>query len=147
MFALKINISNVKLVLSFLVLMEELRDLSLPEWNFKLLLEQKLQSLLRQQRAYWKQRGQIKWVTLGDASTKFFHAHATMHYRKNLITSLEDENSASVYDHSNKENLIWTAFKERLGVSSFSEICFNLEHLLDNSTDLTHLCTIFQNKK
>jgi hypothetical protein len=66
-----------------------------------------------------------------------------MHYGKNLITSLEDDNGILVQEHSTKEKLIWTAFKERLGVSSFSEIGFNLEYLLDNSTDLTDLCSPF----
>jgi hypothetical protein len=49
---LKDNIQNVKLVLSFLNLLEEFRDLSLPEWNFRKLLENKLISLLQQQKAY-----------------------------------------------------------------------------------------------
>jgi hypothetical protein len=66
---LKDNIERVKLVLGFLNLLEEFRDLSLIEWNFRATLEAKLISLLSQQKAYWKQRGQIKWVTLGDAST------------------------------------------------------------------------------
>jgi len=58
--------------------LEDFRDLSLVEWNFRIILELKLISLLQQQKAYWKQRGAVKWVTLGDASTKFFHANATM---------------------------------------------------------------------
>jgi hypothetical protein len=49
---LKQNITNVKLVLSLLTFIEEFRDLSIQEWNFKILLEQKLQSLLKQQKAY-----------------------------------------------------------------------------------------------
>jgi hypothetical protein len=32
---LKSTISNVKLVLSLLLYIEEFRDLSIPEWNFK----------------------------------------------------------------------------------------------------------------
>ncbi|KAL5678574.1 hypothetical protein ACJX0J_014705, partial [Zea mays] len=35
---------------------------------------------------------QIKWATLGDAGTKFFHANATIKHRHNLILSLEDDN-------------------------------------------------------
>lgn len=50
--SLKVTIANVKVVLSFLILIEEFRDLSLPEWNFKDLLQDKLQSLLKQQKAY-----------------------------------------------------------------------------------------------
>jgi len=52
--SLKANIANVKLVLSFLGLLEEFRDLSLQEWNFRHILEQRLISLLKQQKIYWK---------------------------------------------------------------------------------------------
>ena len=76
------------------------------------------------QKTYWKQRGAIKWVTLGDASTKFFHAQATIKYRRNLITHLQDEQGNILTDHSGKANLIWLAFKERLGTTSFSSIDF-----------------------
>jgi len=75
---LKTATGNVKLVIAFLQIIEEFRDLSIPKRNFRHLLELELQNLLKQQKAYWKQRGQIKWVTLGDASTKKFHAHATI---------------------------------------------------------------------
>lgn len=110
---MKITISNVKLILSFLCLIEEFRDLTVIEWNFKLILETKLQSLLMHQKLYWKQRGSIKWVTLGDASTKFFHSNATIKYRHNLITVLENDDGISVTDHSAKAALIWEAFKDR----------------------------------
>lgn len=53
------NINNFKLVRSFMNLLEEFRDLSIIEWNFKKLLESKLITLLQQQKAYWKQRGNI----------------------------------------------------------------------------------------
>jgi hypothetical protein len=36
-----------------------------------------LNNLLEQQRIYWKQRGRIKWETLGDENTKFFHVMST----------------------------------------------------------------------
>ncbi|PVH33721.1 hypothetical protein PAHAL_8G054400 [Panicum hallii] len=51
--SLKTNISNVKLIISLLGIIEEFRDLSLMEWNFRDLLEKKLLSLLRQQKIYW----------------------------------------------------------------------------------------------
>lgn len=69
---LKQNILNAELILSLLTFMEEYRDLTQVEWNFKLLLENKLVSLLQQQKIYQKQRGIIKWVTLRDAPNKFF---------------------------------------------------------------------------
>lgn len=48
------TITNVKMVLSFLNFLEEYRDLSLIEWNFRVLVEEKLISLLQQQKIYWK---------------------------------------------------------------------------------------------
>lgn len=44
---LKVALSNVKLILNFFLLIEEFRDLSIVEWNFKQLLEHKLQTLLQ----------------------------------------------------------------------------------------------------
>lgn len=49
---LKTIISNVKLLLSFIDILEECRVLSLQEWNFRETLAQKLISLLKQQRIY-----------------------------------------------------------------------------------------------
>lgn len=44
---LKSAITNVKLLLYFFCLIEEFKDLSLPEWNFRAILETKLQTLLQ----------------------------------------------------------------------------------------------------
>jgi hypothetical protein len=140
---LKQNISNVKLILSLLNFMEESRDLSLVEWNFKTLLENKLISLLQQQKAYWKQRGKIKWATLGDAPTKFFHAQATIKFRRNLVAKLIDDQGAELVSHKDKELLIWQSFKERLGKSSFSPVPFDPTYLDNVTADLSSLIETF----
>lgn len=137
------NINNVKLILNFLNFLEEFRDLSLLEWNFRKLLEDKLISLLHQQRTYWKQRGTIKWITLGDANTKFFHAHATTKFRRNLITQLVNEDGLTLTDHQEKADLIWSAFKERQGTSNFSSIGFDLADYLQPNLDLDFLVQPF----
>lgn len=49
---LKTMIENVKLIPSFLGMLEECRDPSVPEWNFRDLLVDKLVSLLKQQKIY-----------------------------------------------------------------------------------------------
>ena len=49
---LKITIENVKLVFSFLDSIEEWRDLTLQEWNFRDILNLKLTNLLHQQMVY-----------------------------------------------------------------------------------------------
>lgn len=117
--------------------------MSLIEWNFRRILEEHLKSLLSQQKAYCKQRGQIKWVTLGDASTHFFHAHATMKFRRNVITSLIDDNDQSVTDHDSKALMLWQSFKQRLGSTEFTSIQFNLSQHFQNQIDLSMLVEKF----
>lgn len=69
---LKKTISNNSLTLQFLDSLEEYRDLSIEEWNFRVVVRENLLALLEQQRIYWMQRGSIKWATMEDAGTKVF---------------------------------------------------------------------------
>jgi hypothetical protein len=88
-------------------------------------------SLLKKQNIYWKQRGKIKWVKLGDENTKFFHTRATINVRHNKIVVLQNEDLADITDHDGKADILWKAFKERMGTSSNSSMKFNLEDLCD----------------
>jgi len=110
-------------------------------------LKEKLLALLRQQKIYWKQRGTIKWVKFGDEGSKFFHANATIKHRKNLITVLYDESGSSFNDHQSKAELLWIAYKERLGTTESPKMHFDLENLLHASTDLSFLETPFTNEE
>lgn len=103
---LSVIIMNAKDVLMLMDIMEEYRDLTLEEWNFRQLLKDHIANLLEQQRIYWKQRGTVKWVKHGDENTKFFHAHATIRYRHNLITSLTAIDGTVLYTHEEKGNLL-----------------------------------------
>jgi hypothetical protein len=103
--SLKANIENVNADLIFMGVLEEFRDLSILEWNFRALLQEKYSSLLKQ--IYWKQRGIIKWVKFGDEGTKFFHANATIKKRRNLITSLADNNGAIHSSHHIKAKILF----------------------------------------
>lgn len=85
----------------------------------------------------------MKRVTLGDASTKFFRANATVKFRRNLISVLEDDDGHVFSDHADKASLIWNAFKERLGTSSFLGIHFDLSNLVLNGQDLSSLVAPF----
>lgn len=118
--SLKTIITNVKNIHFFLEILEEYRDLSLAEWNFKSILSNKLSELLEQKKVYWKQRGIIKWVKLGDSNTNFFHANATIRHRGNLINQLVYDLGITLHSHKDKELLIWHEFKQRLGTSNFS---------------------------
>jgi len=115
------------------------KDLTIVEWSFKHILEDKLLSLLRQQRIYWKQRGTIKWVKFGDEGSKFFHANATIRSRKNLITTLQDNDGNPTSLHSDKAAILWEAFKDRLSTSEIQGMHLNLEELLISSNQLDFL--------
>jgi hypothetical protein len=66
-----------------------------------------------------------------------------MRFRRNLITSLETAEGCIVTDHNAKAKLIWDSFKERLGVSSFQGMLFNLNSLLQTDHDLSFLVNPF----
>lgn len=109
------------------------------EWNFKELLNTKLNQLLEQQRIYWKQRGKIKWVKEGDVGTNLFHANATLKHRNNLRAQLQKSNGEIVLNHAEKEKILWEAFKDRLGQSDFTAMAFNLNFFLEASSELAWL--------
>jgi hypothetical protein len=123
--------------------MEEHRDLSIEEWNFREILQQKVADLLNIQKIYWKQRAAIRWVTDGDICSRFFHAHATIKHRKNSIPTLTDDNGITFLEHEHKSDLLWEAFKCRLGSSDFSGIGFDLSELLTSNEQLQGLDSPF----
>ena len=84
---------------------------------------------------------------MGDASTKFFLANATIKYRRNLITCLETDEGVSVFDHQHKADMIWEAFKERLGMSEFSSSLFYLSSFMQPVTDLSSLVVPFDKQE
>jgi hypothetical protein len=90
---------------------ENFRDLYPMERNFRKSMKMHLASLLKQQLAYWKQRGKIKWVTLGDENSRFFHAMASNQKRKNHIASLSKPNGDTVTEHSDKAEIYYNHTK------------------------------------
>jgi hypothetical protein len=132
-------IDKVKMIIQLMDFIEESRDLTIQEWNLKDVLVHHLHDLLSKQRTYWKQRGQIKWVTLGDAGTKFFHANATIKHRHNLISCLEDANGTVAISHAEKEVVLFQAFKDRLGTSQQMSMVFNLSSLIQPISNLSEL--------
>jgi hypothetical protein len=67
--------------------------------------------LLAQQREYWKQKGRIKWATLGDENTKFFHANSTVWHNKNTIMVLKNSEGQEKCTHEDKAAILWEAYK------------------------------------
>jgi len=54
-------------------------------------LRKRMQHLLSQDDAYWRQRAKAHWYKDGDRNTKFFHASATTRRKVNRISSLDDD--------------------------------------------------------
>jgi hypothetical protein len=103
----------------------------------------KLGKLLDQQREYWKQRGKIKWATLGDENTKKIHSTATISHNRNSIMMLKDRNGVEKFRHEEKADIIWETFKERLGSCEFTHLHFDLNDLMEPVPDLHQLADPF----
>lgn len=117
--------------------LEDQRPLSNLEKAFRKLVKGHHASLLEYKRIYWRQRNIVIWLKLGDENTSFFHSMATIYHKRNFIVSLGRADGHAVIEHGQKANLLWTAFKNRLGVSEYSGISYNLstvltEHNLDH---------------
>ncbi|XP_066351661.1 uncharacterized protein [Miscanthus floridulus] len=134
---LKTNISNVKSILLFLDILEDYRDLTLAEWNFINFLRTKLNDLLEQQKTYWRQRGAIKWVKLGDTNTKFFHANASIRHRGNLTNHLLSDQGL-LFILIRTKNIIWQEFNGRLA-TSFTSFSVDPTSFIQADVDLSFL--------
>jgi hypothetical protein len=76
------EIDDCNVVISLLDSIENHRFFTHREVALRISLKSHLSLLLKQQLAYWKQRGKIKWVTLGDSNSRFFHSLASVQMRK-----------------------------------------------------------------
>jgi hypothetical protein len=127
---LKKEIQRINEVIDFLDLAEEMRSLTIEEWNLRDILKSHVIVLLQNQKTYWKQRGKIKWVKLGNENTRFFHTKATINYRHNYISLLRNKDHVEISDHEGKAGILWEAFKDRMGKSDNPEMHFNLHDFL-----------------
>ena len=63
-------------------------------------LRRRMQRLLSQDDAYWRQRAKTHWYKDGDRNTKFFHASATARKKVNRINSLDDDAGNKITDET-----------------------------------------------
>ena len=106
--------------------LEDQRALSELEVAFIGLVKNHLASLLESKRIYWKQRNTIRWVNLEDENTHFFHTVVTISHKRNFIVTLTKPDGTTVSDHDKKASLLWSSYKDRLGVSEFLGISYQL---------------------
>jgi hypothetical protein len=136
---LSLLISNCNTTILFLDQLEDTRGLFNTEANLRVIIKGHLQTLLHYKNLYWRKRFTNNRIKFGDECTKFFHAMATISHRKNTITQLLNEDGAWVLDHVGKEGILWTTFKNRLGISKEINMLFNLDHLIQPRDDLEAL--------
>ena len=132
-------ISNCNKVILFLDTLEEIRPLYTIEFNFRKVLKEHLAKLLRSRNIYWRKRYTVNRVKFGDECTKFFHAMAIVSYRKNTIPQLMNDNGVMISDHEGKAARLWSAYKNRMGVSLNPEMRFDLDQLIQVNIDFSSL--------
>jgi hypothetical protein len=132
---LSATIENTKLVIQFIDLLEEHRDMEIQEWNFRDLLQTHLINLLNCQRTYWKQRGANNG-SLVEMLAQKNHANSTIGHRQNLIPSLQDGAGNTFQGHEEKAKLLWDPHKQRLGSTEFSHMYFDRHSLLTPAENL-----------
>lgn len=91
-----------------------------------------MQKLLDAKRIYWKQRPTVRCVKFGDENSKLFQAMDTHSFRRNSIPSLLADDGTTICDHEIKVGLLWNSFKDKLGISEFSEMLFDLQLLISS---------------
>jgi hypothetical protein len=88
---LRLLIDNCNSVITFLDNLEDRRRLYNPEANLRILVKRKLKTWLHYKNLYWRKRYTVNRIKFGDECTKFFHAMATISYRRNSIPQLKNE--------------------------------------------------------
>lgn len=105
-----------------------------------------LSTLLESKIIYWRQRNIVRWVTMGDENTSYFHTMATIGHKRNFIVTLTQPDGSTTSDHDQKAQISWNAFKERLGKSEFTNIAYDLSTILTES-NLEHLGVDFTSEE
>jgi hypothetical protein len=99
---IKLLIDNSNKVILILDKLEEERELTSPEFNFRNIVKVHIKRLLQIQSDYWKKWCTIRWVQLSGENTKFFHAKATERYMHNVIAEIKGEDGSTRIDHNQK---------------------------------------------
>jgi hypothetical protein len=111
---------------------EEQRAIFIQEVNFRNIIKNHINRLLKYKNDYWRQRYTVRWVQFGDEHTKFFHAAATERYRLNTIKSIKDEEGRELSEHEEKTAVLWNTYRSRMGESTNPKLLFQLQNILSS---------------
>lgn len=115
-------------------LLEECRPLYPAERNLRTLVSDAAQEHATQLACYWRQRGKVWTCTLGDDNTQFFHMSATVHWRRNQIRALQQDDGAILDSHEDKAALLHSFYCQLLGQSSQGPLPDDLQSLFATSS-------------
>ncbi|EPS65078.1 hypothetical protein M569_09701, partial [Genlisea aurea] len=80
-------------------------------WNREKDLKVELNSLLKLEETYWRQRSKSHWFINGDRNTAFFHAHASRRRSMNRIGSLRNDEEQLLSTENELQAGITTHFR------------------------------------
>jgi hypothetical protein len=106
----------------------------------KIELELEYNQIVHQEESYWMLQAKNKWLSQGDANTKFFHQSSITRRRRNHIMALKNASDDWVYDDSDLQDLVTNFFKELYtsnGIPSSDLVTQNGFPSLDEANILT----------
>jgi hypothetical protein len=131
----RLQIELAKEVAHRLEVARDRRQLATHEEGLRKFLKLKSLALASLQRTIARQESRILWLSEGDASTKFFHIHASARRRRNFIRTLEVGEQVLV-DEGRKAEAVYSFFDAVLGTTPLRANSINLELLDLPSLDL-----------
>ncbi|CAO2147693.1 unnamed protein product [Urochloa humidicola] len=121
-------LNNCRFLIHLLDVFEETRTLSTGELRLRLLCQDRLALAVRQQAAYWKQRGKCRAVKEDDENTRYFHARASQRLRRNNIRLVQVDGVDHIA-HSAKTAVLTDYYARLLGRADDVAWSFDLETL------------------
>jgi hypothetical protein len=107
------------------------------ELNLKLVLNERLAELLREEEVKWYQRAKVKHLLEGDANIKYFHLLGNGRYRKTRIFQLEDGDTIIDGDAQLKQHII-SYYKNLFGPLDNSNMELD-EHIVQDIPQVSEL--------
>ncbi|EEC83473.1 hypothetical protein OsI_28982 [Oryza sativa Indica Group] len=135
-------LSANKDTLEYLDKIEEWRQLTDLEYYLRQRIQKHCNELNDFITQKWKRRARIRFCTLGDENTRFYHTVASVSRQKNSIR-LFIEDGVKFYDDSKKLDIVTSFFRQLFSEISPSDPTFTIPLLYPQQECLQSLCTPF----
>lgn len=101
------------------VLLFEAESLTRDDWLF----------LVAVQETFFRQKSQIRWLSLGDTNTIFFHKSVKANLSKNIIYFFRDNNNTKITDPLRMKDLVVDFYTQLLGYRDYSIRPYSIDHI------------------